>query len=375
MTKENLQCDKYDKRSPTLNGNNSSNNNIVSNNYVENINTKNNDDGENDVQKCFASLNSTIEDMNIQFNNILKDNEEKYILAFNTYMYDVQKEIGVLKKIVKEEKIKKLKDEKMKKLQKELKWYINECLRLDKISEYLKKEADKWKRNSELMKSHMLFLERKLYKIYEKIIYKENIKKENDIIKDDKIIKIKKSESEIHLIKKEICNERKDIKQLFSDIKKNDDEKNIKKDETYKQIDLKITNLEKKLKKQININSSLQQKLANYYIEKSKYEKLFIECVQQIKRDLTKRTLRKDKEQYVQHNFSSLLNKSEFNNFTNDEKKNILISFFSTNDIIYFMNKYVFSKEKLPIYNNTENSYSRSTIKYQKRSDISPFIL
>lgn len=202
MTKETLQCDKYNKGGPTLNGNNSSKNKIVSSKYVENINEKNNDDIQNDVQKCFASLNNTIEDMHIQFNNILKDNEEKYILAFNTYMYDVQKEIGVLKKIVKEEKIKKLKDEKMKKLQKELKWYINECLRLDKISEYLKKEADKWKRNSELMKSHMLFLERKLYKIYEKIIYKENIKKENDIIKDDKIIKIKKSESEIHLKKK-----------------------------------------------------------------------------------------------------------------------------------------------------------------------------
>ncbi|KNG74721.1 hypothetical protein PFMG_00789 [Plasmodium falciparum IGH-CR14] len=375
MTKETLQCDKYNKGGPTLNGNNSSKNKIVSSKYVENINEKNNDDIQNDVQKCFASLNNTIEDMHIQFNNILKDNEEKYILAFNTYMHDVQKEIGVLKKIVKEEKIKKLKDEKMKKLQKELKWYINECLRLDKISEYLKKEADKWKRNSELMKSHMLFLERKLYKIYEKIIYKENIKKENDIIKDDKIIKIKKSESEIHLKKKEISNERNDIKQIFCDIKKNDDQKNINKDETYKQINLKITNLEKKLKKQININTSLQQKLANCYIEKSKYEKLFIECVQQIKRDLTKRTLRKDKEQYMEHNFSSLLNNSEFTNFTNDEKKNILISFFSTNDIIYFMNKYVFTKEKHPIYNNTENSYSRSTIKYQKRSDISPFIL
>ncbi|CRG93619.1 conserved Plasmodium protein, unknown function [Plasmodium gallinaceum] len=321
------------------------------------------------IQKCFESLNNTIENMNVHVNNILKDNEEKYILAFNTYMYDVQKEIRILKKILKEEKIKELKDEKMKKLQKELKWYINECLRLDNISQYLKKEAEKWKRNSSLMKSHMLFLEKKLTKTFDKVIEKKNVKIEEE----------KKLENENIENKKDIFSEKKNLEQ----IEKEDENKNEnklkdkrKKDNLNEEMNLKITNLEKKLKKQININSNLQEKLTKYYIEKSKYEKLFIDCVKQIKKDIENKTMINEKEKYIEENFSSLIDESELSYFTKEDKKKLLITFFSSNDLIQFIRKKIFSQEKkMPLDIYKKNSYTNPRMNYQKKSDISPFIL
>ncbi|CRH01095.1 conserved Plasmodium protein, unknown function [Plasmodium relictum] len=319
------------------------------------------------VQKCFESLNNTIENMNIHINSILKDNEEKYILAFNTYMYDVQKEIRILKKILKEERIKELKDEKMKKLQKELKWYINECLRLDKISQYLKKEAEKWKRNSELMKNHMLFLEKKLSKTFEKVIEKQYIKKEEE----KKTIEYKSKDN-----KKDISNEKKDVEKIEKEDEKKVENKlkdKEKKDNLYNKMNLKINDLEKKLKKQININSSLQERLTKHYIEKSKYEKLFIDCSKQIKKDIEKQKMINDKERYIEKNFSLLLNESELSYFTKEDKKKLLITFFSSTDLIEHMKNNIFNKEKMSFDINNKNSYTR--INYQRKSDISPFIL
>ncbi|SCN58595.1 conserved Plasmodium protein, unknown function [Plasmodium chabaudi chabaudi] len=329
------------------------------------------------LQKRFECLNNTIENMNIHFNNILKDNEEKYILAFNTYMYDVQKEIRILKKIVKQEKIKQLKDEKVKKLQKELKWYINECLRLDNFSEFLKKEAEKWKRNSELMKNHMIYLEEKLSKTYEKFIKKGSLKKEVSKIQNEK----KENINNITSMNESYTKESIPIKQEEKpkDIK-NENETKLKhnekeNDKIYKELDYKIKNLEKKLKKQITLNCSLQQKLTKHYIEKSKYEKLFEDCVQQIKKDLGKLSMSNDKEKYIDENFSSLINESKFSYFTKEDKKRLLISFFSSTDLINLMKKQVFSKEQESFNLKQKNSYPSTRITNQKLSDISPFIL
>ncbi|ETB63276.1 hypothetical protein YYC_00111 [Plasmodium yoelii 17X] len=329
------------------------------------------------LQKRFECLNNTIENMNTHFNNILKDNEEKYILAFNTYMYDVQKEIRILKKIVKQEKIKQLKDEKVKKLQKELKWYINECLRLDNFSEFLKKEAEKWKRNSELMKNHMIYLEEKLSKTYEKFIKKGSIKKEVSKIKNEKNEK-KENINNITSMNEDSTKESISIKQdeeQKDESKKDEKKKDEKNDKIYKELDYKIKNLEKKLKKQVTLNCSLQQKLTKHYIEKSKYEKLFVDCVQQIKKDLGKLNMSDDKEKYIDENFSSLINESKFSYFTKDDKKKLLISFFSSNDLINLMKKQVFSKEQESFNLKQKNSYPSTRITNQKLSDISPFIL
>ncbi|KAI4837451.1 hypothetical protein MKS88_003925 [Plasmodium brasilianum] len=362
------------------------------------------DENNGNIQKRFESLNKTIEDMNMHFNNILKDNEEKYVLTFNAYMYDVQKEIRILKKIVKEEKIKELKDEKVKKLQKELKWYINECLRLDNVSQFLKKEAEKWKRNSELMKNHMLFLEKKLSKMYETVIRTQSIKN----CKEDEEKKVEKTEQQIRgkVEKEEDESNKGDENDIYSEEKKKlgiekklnkkgtsltkEQERVRVRDEhfecklkkkgktdnfTYKELNYKITNLENKLKRQMNINCSLQEKLTKHYIEKSKYEKLFIDCVQQLKKDIGKQTMSNDKEKYIEDNFSALINESELSTFTKEEKKKLLITFFSSNDLIHFMKKNVFCKEKTSFDFHPKYSYPNTTIKYQKRSDISPFIL
>ncbi|CXH80172.1 conserved Plasmodium protein, unknown function [Plasmodium berghei] len=346
---------------------------------VESENMVENDQGMANelLQKRFECLNNTIENMNIHFNNILKDNEEKYILAFNTYMYDVQKEIRILKNIVKQEKIKQLKDEKVKKLQKELKWYINECLRLDNFSEFLKKEAEKWKRNSELMKNHMIYLEEKLSKAYEKFIKKGSIKKEISKIKNEKNENINNIASMNDDCTKESISIKQDEKQKDE---KNEYESKLKRnekgnDKIYKELDYKIKNLEKKLKKQITLNCSLQQKLTKHYIEKSKYEKLFVDCAQQIKKDLGKLTMSNDKEKYIDENFLSLINESKFSYFTKDDKKKLLISFFSSNDLINLMKKLVFSKEQESFNLKQKNSYPSTRITNQKMSDISPFIL
>ncbi|KJP88904.1 hypothetical protein AK88_01398 [Plasmodium fragile] len=339
-----------------------------------------------DVQKRFEALNNTIENMNIHFNTILKDNEEKYILAFNTYMYDVQKEIRVLKKIVKEEKIRELKDERVKKLQKELKWYINECLRLDNVSQFLKKEAEKWKRNSELMKNHMLFLEKKLAKMYDKVILKEETgvgAETGTHVKEGPFYRKEGSAQKRNAAPKKA--QKRDQygggTQLFgvhsegANAECTPKNKAKMEDKNSKELQHKVANLEKKLKKQININCSLQEKLTKHYIEKSQYEKLFMECAQQIKKDLAKLAISNDKEKYVEENFTSLMNEAELSYFTKEEKKKLLVSFFSSNDLIQFVKKNVFCKERASFDLQTKNSYPTTTIKYQKRSDISPFIL
>lgn len=311
-----------------------------------------------DVDKCFETLNNSIQNLNIHVNDILKDHEQKYLLAFNTYMYDVHKEIRILKKILSEEKVKALGDIKVKKLQKELNWYINECLRLDKDCQSLKLEAEKWKRNSSLIKDHMLFLEKRLLKALEKIIVYER--------------KYGKEEEK----KEEIINEKKEEVKKNSSGKKPIGENQISNDTTkYEELNKKIKELEKKVKEQKRTNATLQEQITKYYMHQSKYEKLFIDCAQEIKKEIERKKVNMEKEKYIEDHFTPLVDNDvlDIPDLRKEDKKNLIKMFFSSTEMIHFISKHIFANEN--VHNIKKGDSNLSRINISKKTNVTSFVL
>jgi hypothetical protein len=92
----------------------------------------------------------------------LNNNENAFFLAYKSHMYTVQKEFNELRQKADEEETKTRRDAKISSLEKELDWFMNEALRLDELCKKYKKELDKWKGKADALEDDRQFLQNQI---------------------------------------------------------------------------------------------------------------------------------------------------------------------------------------------------------------------
>lgn len=118
-----------------------------------------NTEGGEVILELHQKLQALADDLDERVEGKLQANETAFFLAYKNFMYTVQKEFKELKQKADEEETKTRRDAKIQSLEKELDWFMHEALRLDELCKKHKKDLDKWKSKAEALEDDRQFLE------------------------------------------------------------------------------------------------------------------------------------------------------------------------------------------------------------------------
>jgi hypothetical protein len=114
------------------------------------------------ILKLHSELQALADDLDEKVEGKLNNNEWAFFLAYKSHMYTVQKEFNELRQKADEEETKTRRDAKISSLEKELDWFMNEALRLDELCKKYKKELDKWKGKADALEDDRQFLQNQI---------------------------------------------------------------------------------------------------------------------------------------------------------------------------------------------------------------------
>lgn len=114
------------------------------------------------LPEAMALLSATTKDLQGRVNLLLAQHEDDFFVAFRTHMTEVQKHIECLRDSADAQKNLMARDLRVKTLQNELKWFVEEALRLDQVCKKLRGDLINWQARTEALREDRDFLEREL---------------------------------------------------------------------------------------------------------------------------------------------------------------------------------------------------------------------
>jgi hypothetical protein len=104
-------------------------------------------------------LRQLADSLDVKVDDLLREHERDFFLAYKTHMYSVQKEFKNLKKKADDEEERTQSDLRIRSLERELEWFMTEALRLDELCKGYKREVDRWRTRATALDEDRRFLE------------------------------------------------------------------------------------------------------------------------------------------------------------------------------------------------------------------------
>jgi hypothetical protein len=223
------------------------------------------------INLLYSQINTCItvtstQDLDSKVGNVLSKHEADFLNVYKGHMYNIQKEMRILKEKVSEEELKRKRDEELKSLEKERDWFRNEALRLDKLCKQHKRNLEIWKNKAQILEEDRKFMENQIL-----LAKRQNLK----------LIEGLESQKELNFSAEKTW---------------------IKNDEPLKLLDSrpetaerheKVTNTIRHLQNQIDVQKKsikFQNAVhANYFLEKGELEDFFLDCIEEVKKEIKKR--------------------------------------------------------------------------------------
>lgn len=182
-------------------------------------------------------------------------------------MYNIQKEMRILKEKVSEDELKRKRDEELKSLENERDWFRNEALRLDKLCKQHKRNLEIWKNKAQILEEDRKFMENQVL-----MAKRENLK----------LLESHESQRELNFSNDKTWIKPDDTLKL-----------SISRPETAVKQQSKFVSTIKHLQSQIEIQKKSMKVqnavCANYFLEKGELEDFFIDCIEEVKKDIKRR--------------------------------------------------------------------------------------
>lgn len=302
------------------------------------------------IQEYYEALKTNVSTLDSYIDTVLQRHEQDFLNAFKCQMYNLYNQLKELKKKTDENELKLRRDEQINKLQASLEWFREEAVKLGESTQYYKKEADKWKAKAESMEDDRKFLETQLKNAKRKIktLYNELEKKEEgtqeslEVSQELSIQKLPRLNNKQFVpsckagvvILEILQKHKRKSKEFLEELEKYMEAQESKFHESVKHYKSIIENEKKKI---INLNAQKN----NAFVQKSDLEGLFLECVEEVRKEV----LRRRAKSLLQQKFprkSGSAQRERKDLFTPSDKRKILELLISNEQVLVHLYEKLF---------------------------------
>ena len=312
---------------------------------TDGIKTAKEPDQEDKINEYYSQLKEQVAKLDVHIDNVLQKHENDFLNAFKCQMFGLYTQLKDLKRKTDENEMKLKRDEQLNKLQTSLDWFREEAVHLGETTQLYKKEADKWKAKADSLEEDRKFLEEQLRCAKLRIKHlqeeKSSTRLENSFTTSrpqtvsastsHKFVPSSKSGLIVlDLLQKHSLKDGT----FFCELEKLLINQEQKFKESLKQIQ---TNFSEGKKKWQNISSQH----ASVYFEKSELETIFLDCVEEVRKEISKRKKNNISiQKYSKRAVSS--NQIERNVMTSSDKRKILELLVSNEQILVLLYEKLF---------------------------------
>lgn len=275
----------------------------------------------------------------------MQKHEADFLNVYKGHMYNIQKEMRMLKEKVSEDELKRKRDDELKTLQSERDWFRNEALRLDKICKEYKRNLEIWKNKAQILEEDRKFMENQIL-----LTKKQNLKLKEGI----------DSQRELNYSVEKSWIKADEVSRFTLSKQANEERPSTS-----------YTNTIKHLKNQIDIQKKTMQVQksvhANYFLEKGELEDFFQDCIEEVKKEIQKR--RNQSVSQSKLNYSSSLklfqkqDDVKLSDFKSNDKRKLIEMIVCREEVLKLLKECIFTKNiEKKTRPGTGNSYGLSHV-------------
>ena len=279
-----------------------------------------------EIEKIAKELQYDIKNLAKTIQEILDKHHKDYISTFSTFMDTVRKDLKLkleqMEKI--EEEKRKINDVRLIKCERD--YFRLESIRMNNLCKNLKNKIDD-------MSLRMKILSDEVNNVTIKWKDSENANKQLILELENNINSHKEIENELNQMKEMIVN------------KENENENNVTKSTNFDdEINFnEINRLKNELKREKMKNQKNLNELNRIALEKNKLENIFIDCIEETRKNIFNRRLKENLSNRMKKNFDV---KTNYDSFLPNDKKAILENFVFNDEVSNLIRETIFNKPK-----------------------------
>lgn len=220
------------------------------------------------INTLYSELNNCVMSLDSKLKGVLGKHESDFLLQYKEKMYQIQKEIRTLEEKVNQKQNQKRKAQKLQSLELERDSLRDKAEQLDKACNSLKQRTEKWKAKAEEMEEDKQFLEEQILLAKRQ---KDNLKDQLHTLQSPQQ-SLFEHQSPKH---QRLSTEFPPAPDYFQQLKKRFQET--------------VSHLERQLDAEKKSLKGLRNAKTNIVLEKGELEDTFLECVEEVKKDIVAR--------------------------------------------------------------------------------------
>ena len=245
------------------------------------------------IKEYYKVLENQVQKLDTNIGTMLQKHEQDFLNAFKCQMFNLYAQLRDLKKKTDENEVKLKRDEQINTLQKSLEWFREEAVKLGESSQFYRNETEKWKAKAESLEDDRKFLETQLKNTKRKV---KNLQHEKEPDKasdyslknstsqslDKANIKYFPSTKTGEILLELIQKNNFHLEDFLYDTERFFNEIEIKYNDAIKHMKNTLDSEKKKIR-----NISAHQ--TSVFFVKSDLESLFLECVEEVRKEVSRR--------------------------------------------------------------------------------------
>lgn len=295
------------------------------------------------IKEYYKLLRSQVSMLDTHIDTVLQKHEQDFLNAFKCQMFALYGQLKELKKKNDENEIRLKRDEQLNSLKKSLDWFREEAIKLGESNQFFKKEADKWKARAETLQDDRNFLENQLKKTKRKLKLLQLEKKEEE--RENGSLKSSNLANSFNIQNFSPCSKTGEIIEdlyskfnsqgsFFFELEKFFNDLEVKYNDSIRHLKNSLEGEKKKIKQVTAQQSST-------FFVKSDLENLFLECVEEVRKEISRRKAKNLVEQKYQKR-SKTSQREERLVMTPSDKRKILELLISNEQVLILLYEKLF---------------------------------